>query len=251
VRYFLRLAYDGRPFHGWQVQPNAVTVQQVLNESMAVLLKEPVETTGCGRTDTGVHATEFFAHFDVSSTVSDPERFIRSLNALLPPEVAVYDLLPVHPEAHARFDAVSRTYEYHLTTRKDPFLRDRALFHPQLLEVNRMNDAARLLLEHDDFACFNKSGGAQTGTVCKVSAAAWEVRPDRLVFTVTANRFLRNMVRAMVGTLLEVGEGRCSLDEFRAILISGDRSDAGMSVPAHGLFLVHVVYPYLSLTPRD
>lgn len=250
MRYFLRLAYDGRPFHGWQVQPNAVTVQQALNEALAVLLKETVETTGCGRTDTGVHATEFFAHFDTTVDLMDQTRFLRSLNALLPAEIAVYELLAVHPEAHARFDAVSRTYEYHLTGRKDPFLRDRALFHPQPLDVDRMNEAARLLTEHEDFACFNKAGGAQTGTNCKITEAVWKVFPDRMVFTVTANRFLRNMVRAMVGTLLEVGEGRCSIEEFKIILDSGDRSDAGMSVPAHGLFLVRVVYPYINSTLR-
>jgi tRNA pseudouridine38-40 synthase len=228
------------------VQPNALTVQQVLDQALSTFLKEKVETTGCGRTDTGVHAREFFAHFDTSEQVQDPGRFLRSINALLPSEIAISHLLEVHPEAHARFDAVSRTYEYHLYSRKDPFLDHRALFHPKPLDLNSMNQAARLLLDHEDFACFNKSGGAAHGTRCRITAAGWEVFPDKIVFTVTANRFLRNMVRAMVGTLLEVGEDRCSIDEFAGILHSGDRSDAGMSVPAHGLYLVSVRYSYLN-----
>jgi tRNA pseudouridine38-40 synthase len=245
VRYFLRLAFDGRPFHGWQAQPNAPTVQQRLEESLSVLLKSPVETMGCGRTDTGVHAAEFYAHFDPEYSVPDPDRFLRSLNALLPPEIAVYELIPVAPDAHARFDATSRTYEYRVTARKDPFLREHALFFPYPLDVERMNAAAALLLKQEDFACFTKTGGNSNGTHCRVTQAQWSQLEDRLVFTVTANRFLRNMVRAMVGTLLETGEGKCSLEQFESILSSGNRSDAGISVPAHGLSLVRVEYPFI------
>lgn len=245
VRYFLRLAYDGGPFHGWQVQPNAQTVQQFLNEALSTLLRHPVETTGCGRTDTGVHAREFYAHFDTGETVADSGKFLHSLNAILPLEIAVYELIPVEPAAHARFDAVSRSYEYVVIDHKDPFLLERALYWPHGFDLDRMKDAADLLLTHSDFACFTKAGGASNGTNCTVTTATWEQREHRIVFKISANRFLRNMVRAIVGTLLEVGQGKLSREGFHEILLHGDRSDAGVSVPPHGLYLTRVDYPFI------
>lgn len=245
MRYFIHLAYDGGAYHGWQLQPNAITVQHCLNKALSTLLKAEVETTGCGRTDTGVHARDFYAHLDTNSTIDDTKRFVHSLNALLPYDISVYDLLPVSESAHARFDAISRTYEYHICDRKEPFDRAYAFHFGKPLDLDAMNTAALHLLQQDDFACFNKTGGSQNGTHCNVSAATWVRSGHQIVFTITANRFLRNMVRAIVGTLLEVGEGKLTQEQFLEILASGERSEAGASVPAHGLFLTKVVYPYI------
>lgn len=245
MRYFIHLAYDGGAYHGWQLQPNAVTVQECLNKGLSTLLKTEVETTGCGRTDTGVHARDFYAHLDSFSPIDDTRRFVHSLNALLPYDISVYEMIPVPETAHARFDAISRTYEYHICDRKEPFDRAYAFHFSKPLDIDTMNAAASLLLQQVDFACFNKTGGSQNGTHCIVSTAIWVRNGHQIVFTITANRFLRNMVRAIVGTLLEVGEGKLTVDQFREILASGDRSEAGASVPAHGLFLTKVVYPFI------
>lgn len=245
VRYFIHLAYDGGAYHGWQIQTNAITVQELLNKALTILVKENVETTGCGRTDTGVHARNFYAHFDCSEPINDLSRFLHAFNALLPYDISVYQVLAVHETAHARFDATSRTYEYHICDRKEAFERDYAFHFFKPLDLDTMNQAAALLLQHRDFACFNKMGGSQNGTECSVTEAEWKKSGHKLVFTISANRFLRNMVRAVVGTLLEVGEGKLSLSEFSQILNSGDRSEAGASVPAHGLFLTKVDYPFV------
>ena len=246
MRYFIHLAYDGGAYHGWQIQPNATTVQEILNKAISTLVKADVETIGCGRTDTGVHARDFYAHFDSPSPVIDHNKFLHALNAMLPYDIAVYRLIQVADTAHARFDATSRTYEYHICDRKEPFGRSYAFHFSKPLDIDAMNAAAAELLPHEDFACFNKTGGAQTGTHCNLVHAVWVRHEHHLVFTVTANRFLRNMVRAIVGTLLEVGEAKINLEDFRQILASGDRSEAGASVPAHGLFLTNVVYPYIT-----
>lgn len=244
-RYFLRLSYQGTSYHGWQVQPNAVTVQQRLNESLALLLKQEVETVGCGRTDSGVHARQFYAHFDSDQEIAGQDRFLHSLNAILPIDIAVQEVIVVSAEAHARFDATTRSYEYHIHLHKDPFVEGWSYHYPFELDLNAMNQACTLLLTHRDFSCFEKKGGASQGSECVVIEAHWKMKADKLVFTITANRFLRNMVRAIVGTMLEVGHHKLGLAEFEKLLQFGQRSDAGVSVPAHGLYLVRVTYPYI------
>ncbi len=245
-RFFLEIAYDGTAYHGWQVQENAHSVQAELNRALEKLCGGlSIETTGCGRTDTGVHATCFFLHFDLPVLPSSPEDFIYRLNTILPKDIAAYRIEALHDSAHARFDASSRTYEYHIHSRKDPFLTRRSWQMTRPLNVPRMNEAAALLLQYSDFATFCKSNsGAQT-TFCKVSRAEWTFTADRLLFTITADRFLRNMVRAVVGTLVQVGLDKLSVDDFARIIETRNRAEAGESVPACGLYLTHVTYPYL------
>ena len=245
ARYFIQLSYDGTNYHGWQVQPNAVTIQSTLNNALSTLLRTPIETTGCGRTDTGVHAKMYYAHFDFPSTIAIDSRLIRSLNGILPMDIAIQQLFQVSDEAHARFDAVSRQYEYHITTVKDPFLRQWACYWPYELDIDKMNEACSLLLKQHDFSCFCKGLTDEQSTICKVTEAKWFSNSNRLIFSITANRFLRNMVRAITGTLLELGENKLSLDDFISIMESGSRSDAGSSVPAHGLYLTRIEYPFV------
>jgi tRNA pseudouridine38-40 synthase len=244
-RLFLRISYDGTAYHGWQVQPNATTVQGVLDKALTTLLRENIESVGCGRTDTGVHARKFYLHFDLSSEFSDPQRLLHSLNGILPSDIAAHEFIAVDAQAHARFDATLRTYDYRVATSKDPFLVNRAWFHARPYDVDKMNAAAVLLLDHSEYGCFCKGKLEEQTTQCTVSKAVWNVQDGELVFTISANRFLRNMVRAIVGTLLEVGEETISLDDFREILHSGNRSEAGRSVPAHGLYLMDVRYPFI------
>lgn len=261
-RYFIELAYDGTNYHGWQVQQNAVSVQEVLNKALATILREPVETTGCGRTDTGVHAREFFLHFDVKSIVDSRWTIvneegqntmdyglwamdkIRSLNALLPDDIAVKRIIPVHPEAHARFDAVLRSYEYHIHFSKDPFRINHSWELRDKPDIALMNAAAKIIMEYTDFSCFSKSNTQTFTNNCKISRAEWVEKEDGLVFHISADRFLRNMVRAIVGTLMLVGKKETEPEEVRAIIESKNRSNAGTSVPACGLYLTEVKYPY-------
>ncbi len=224
---------------------NAISVQQKLNDCLSVLLRFQVETMGCGRTDKGVHAKEYYAHFDTESEIPDMDRFLISLNALLPNDIAVYSIIPVHQTAHVRFHAVARTYEYEIVRKKDPFRLDSAWYLFSHRDIDRMNEAAQLMLTHRDFSCFAKSGGRFKTPECRVSEARWIEQDDTRIFTITANRFLRNMVRAVVGTLLEVGDGSMSVADFQNLLVSGNRCDAGISVPAHGLSLVSVRYPFI------
>ncbi len=280
-RYFIELAFDGSAYHGWQIQQNAVSVQEVLNKKLSVVLRQPIETTGCGRTDTGVHAREFFAHFDgdggtivkgpwsidgtSEGTVNEsPEatmvhgpwtmdshpstmdynNLLRSINSVLPKDIAVKKIFPVAASANARFDAVLRTYQYHIHFNKDPFkngysweLRDRP-------NIDLMNQAANIIMEYTDFSCFSKSNTQVKTNICKIAKAEWRKNDDGIVFQISADRFLRNMVRAIVGTLLMVGLKEIEPEGVRVIIESKNRSKAGTSVPACGLYLTEVLYKF-------
>lgn len=249
-RYFMRLAYRGENYHGWQRQPGAISVQQALEEAMARVFRLPeLPVTGAGRTDAGVNASCMIAHFDLPGRdLLPPEkmpRVIHSLNCMLAPDIVVYDIRPVHPEAHARFDAVSRSYRYYAHTRREPFSRELSWLAPPGLDFEAMNRAALILLETDDFTSFSKLHTDAKTNICRVTHAAWRpLGPDRWVFEITADRFLRNMVRAVVGTLVEVGRGKMTLEEFRRVIERRDRCAAGTSMPAGPLFLHDVRYPY-------
>lgn len=242
MRYFIQFSYNGKAYHGWQNQPNAITVQEVLEGAFATLMKTPVALVGAGRTDAGVHAKQMFAHFD-SNVIADSNDLIYRLNSLLPDDIAVQNIAAVTDDAHARFHATERTYEYLVSQKKNPFNID-AAHHVKLpLNVEKMNEAAALLLQHKDFECFSKANTDVHTYLCDVMKAEWDQKEDILVFTITANRFLRNMVRAIVGTLLEVGLGKRTLADVKAVLNSKDRSKAGASVPAKGLYLTKINYP--------
>lgn len=247
-RFFLEIAYFGQAYHGWQIQNNAISVQEVLNKALEILLREPVETTGAGRTDTGVHAKQLFAHFDAApiGILADQDRFIHSLNALLPFDVAVKRLIEVAADAHARFDATHRSYEYHLHFQKDPFLYPYSCFMRDRPDVVKMNEAAQFLLGKQDFECFSKSHTQVFTNICDIRRAEWVWQQDgRLLFYITADRFLRNMVRAIVGTSLEIGLKGRPASFMQEVIKSKDRKKAGVSVPAHGLYLTEVAYPYI------
>lgn len=244
MRYFLELAYNGKAYHGWQYQPDAISVQETLERALYTILQAETPVTGAGRTDTGVHATRYYVHFDTERIV-DKENFIYKLNSVLPADIAVYKVFEVHDEAHARFDALSRSYKYQLIQKKDPFLHESAYFLKNPLDVDAMNRAAGLLKNYKDFKCFSKSKTDVKTYNCEVMEAFWEVREDRLVFHITADRFLRNMVRAVVGTLLEIGLGKMQVEDMHRIIESRDRQKAGTSVPAKGLFLTGIEYPEL------
>ncbi|WP_343486808.1 tRNA pseudouridine(38-40) synthase TruA [Allomuricauda sp. d1] len=242
MRYFIRFSYLGKAYHGWQNQPNAITVQQVLEEALSTLLRKPIAIVGAGRTDAGVHAKEMYAHFDFE-TIKDLQTLIQRLNAYLPEDVAVYELVSVQNAAHARFDAVERTYEYWVVQQKNPFFKDFAHYVWSPLNVEAMNRAASILMEYDNFECFSKSNTDVKTFICDIKNARWNDSGDKKVFTITADRFLRNMVRAIVGTLLEVGQEKINPEDIRKIIESKSRSEAGASVPAKGLYLTQVVYP--------
>jgi len=245
-RYFIELAFNGGAYHGWQIQQNALSVQQLLNQSLSTVLRVPIETVGCGRTDTGVHAKQLFAHFDIVNGALDEkvERVMASVNALLPVDIAVKRLFLVAPDAHARFDAIRRSYEYHLHFDKNPFLNG---FSWQLRDkpnVTNMNEAAKLMMTYRDFSCFSKSHTQVFTNNCVLMRAEWQwLSEERLVFYISADRFLRNMVRAIVGTLLEIGYDKQGVDYIHEVINSKNRSRAGVSVPACGLYLTEVVYP--------
>lgn len=242
-RYFIYLAYDGTNYHGWQIQPNGASVQETLMKALATFLRCPVEVVGAGRTDAGVHARLMIAHFDFERPL-DPATVVDKLNRLLPPDIAVYQVRPVTPEAHARFDATSRTYKYYLTTRKDPFTRSYAWRVFQALDFERMNEAARTLFDYTDFTSFSKLHTDVKTNNCRIMQAYWEqVGEYEWVFTIQADRFLRNMVRAIVGTLVEVGRGKLTVEGFRKVIEEKNRCSAGSSVPGQALFLVGVTYP--------
>lgn len=242
MRYFIRLAYDGTRYHGWQMQPNAISVQGELQRCLSTILRHDVGVVGAGRTDTGVHARTMYAHFDVQETI-DPQQTAYRLNRILPPDIAVYGMERVADDMHARFSAKSRTYHYYIHTCKSPFSRQYSLETHYVLDFNLMNRAAGYLLEVRDFASFCKAGSDVKTTLCNVSMARWvETRPGEWYFEITADRFLRNMVRAVVGTLVDVGRGRLSLDEFKAVVDSGKRSEARESMPPQALFLEDITY---------
>ncbi|WP_298543274.1 tRNA pseudouridine(38-40) synthase TruA [uncultured Aquimarina sp.] len=242
MRYFLELSYNGTPYHGWQRQPNAISVQEVLEDSLSLLLRRKIEVMGAGRTDTGVHARQIMVHFD-SEVVLDTVHFKYKLNSLLPKEIAVQMVSLVKEDAHARFDAVSRSYEYIIALSKDPFRINSAYYLKKELDIDLMNEAAKLLLNYTNFKCFSKSKTDVKTYNCNITDAVWEKTGDVLVFKISANRFLRNMVRAIVGTLIEIGEHKLDLNDLKRIIKSENRSEAGYSVPAHGLYLTEVQYP--------
>ena len=242
-RYFIKFSFNGTDYHGWQIQPNAITVQQVMNEDLSILLGENINVSGCGRTDTGVHAREFYAHFESKATGLDDPAFAIKLNSKLPKDIAIDSVRKVHPDAHARFSAISRTYEYHINRQKDPFSDVFSHYLYGGLDLKNMQKAADLLRDVEDFTSFSKVDTDAKTNICNVRKAVWKEVPGKLIFTITADRFLRNMVRAIVGTLLEIGFGKLTVEEFKAIIEKKDRSSAGTSAPAKGLFLTQVVYP--------
>lgn len=242
LRYFIAFSYFGKSYHGWQKQPNALTVQEVMEETFSTLLRQPVELMGAGRTDAGVHAKQMYAHFEVDG-IEDIEDLCYRMNAFLPDDIAVSGIFEVPDDAHARFHAEERTYEYWIIQEKNPFFMDSAHYIKFGLDLEKMNKAAALLMKYTDFECFSKSNTDVKTFLCKLKKAEWTIQGNVLVFTITADRFLRNMVRAIVGTLLEVGLGRSTLADVEEIINSKDRSKAGVSVPAKGLYLTKVSYP--------
>ncbi|HEV7350148.1 tRNA pseudouridine(38-40) synthase TruA [Telluribacter sp.] len=243
MRYFIELSYKGTLYNGWQRQPNALAVQQVLEEVMEKVLQTPVELVGSSRTDTGVHASQQYAHFDLPQALPNPDRTVLSLNALLPPDIAIHRLVPVADDLHSRFAASHRRYEYRLIRQKNPFLTQEALLYRPELDISGMNEAAALLLRYEDFESFSKVHTSVKTFRCRISEARWYWRGEVLVFSVQSNRFLRGMVRALVGTLLKVGVGQLTVPDFEQIILSKNRKDAGAQAPPHGLFLVEVGYP--------
>lgn len=242
MRYFIWFSYDGTRYHGWQNQPNGVTVQSELERCLSLLLRTAVSVTGAGRTDAGVHARVMAAHFDADVPV-DPAVLSMKLNGLLPVDISVDRIEPVAADLHARFSAVERTYRYYVHTRKDPFCRQYSCELHYRLDFDKMNEAGAVLTEYSDFGAFCKAGSDVKTTLCRVTHAQWHRQSDSSwYFEITANRFLRNMVRAVVGTLIEVGRGRMSLADFRRVIEDGRRTQAGESMPAKALFLENVKY---------
>lgn len=247
MRYFIWFSYDGTNYHGWQLQPNGNTVQAELQRGLSLLLREEVSVTGAGRTDTGVHARQMAAHFDTTVDF-DPAVLAKKLNGVLPCDISVDRVEPVSQEMHARFSARARTYYYYIHTKKNPFKRHYSLEIHYILDFPLMNEAARILMEYEDFGAFCKAGSDVKTTICHVTTAQWhQTADDAWYFEITANRFLRNMVRAVVGTLIEVGRHRMTLDEFREVIKGGRRTQAGESMPAKALFLEEVRYIDISI----
>lgn len=242
MRYFIELSYNGKNYHGWQIQPNAISVQEILERSLSTILRETIQVVGAGRTDAGVHATQIFAHFDIEKELNE-EHIVHKLNSILPKDIAVKELFRVKEDAHARFDAIKRSYDYRIVAKKDTFLHEFTHYVRSPLSIEKMNDAAKILLDYTDFKCFSKSKTDVFTYNCKIEYAAWKVEKEELIFTISADRFLRNMVRAIVGTLLEIGLGRMDVAEMHNIIKSKDRGKAGTSVPGHALYLTEVIYP--------
>lgn len=245
MRYFMRLAYNGAGYHGWQSQPNAVSVQECIEKAMSMIMRHEVAITGAGRTDAGVNAAMMIAHFDVATPICDIPTLIARLNSVLGKDIAIYDIFKVHDDAHARFDAVARTYKYFVHTDKSPFLYPFSWRATCKLDFDLMNVAAERLLDYTDFTSFSKLHTDVATNNCRVTHARWEREGEQWVFTITADRFLRNMVRAIVGTLVDVGRGRISVEEFCAIIEKKNRCSAGTSMPGNALFLWHVEYDYV------
>lgn len=254
VRYFMRLAYRGAPFHGWQTQPGAVTVQEVIEEALSKVLRTQMKIVGAGRTDAGVNARTMIAHFDTETPIADTQRLIGALNSICGPDIAIYDIYQVDSEMHARFSATKRTYHYYASEMKSPFFYPLCWKAPANLDYTAMNRAAELLLETEDFTSFSKLHTDAKTNICHVTHAAWHPvtfpggesaegsEPDGWVFVISADRFLRNMVRAVVGTLVEVGRGKITVEEFGEIIAKKDRCAAGTSMPGHALYLWDVEY---------
>ena len=244
MRYFLELSYSGKAYNGWQIQNNAPSVQQTLQEALSTILRVPTGVVGAGRTDTGVHAARYVAHFDAECPLEEPQRFCYHLNAILPWDIAVQDVRRVRDDAHARFDALSRTYHYYLHFGKSPFLRAYSCRLYRMLDFEKMNEAAAALFDYTDFTSFSKVNTDTKTNNCRIMQARWtELAPGEWRFEIQADRFLRNMVRAIVGTLVEVGRGKLTPEGFRAVIEGKDRCRAGESMPGNALFLVDVAYP--------
>lgn len=245
MRYFIEFAYNGKNYFGFQKQPNAVSVQETLDSALSLLFNESIAIVGAGRTDSGVHAKQMFAHFD-SYQELDSEYWTKKLNAYLPKDIVVYKIIKVKDDAHARFDATNRTYEYYMHTYKNAFIQEGSWYHYSTLNLDKMNEACKMLFQYNDFECFSKVHTDVNTFNCVISEAFWVKKDNQLIFTISADRFLRNMVRAIVGTLINIGTGKISLEDFKTIIESKSRNKAGFSVPAHGLYLVKVSYPYLT-----
>ena len=244
TRYFIFISYKGTSYHGWQLQPNSVTVQKILDNALSVILNEEINTTGAGRTDTGVHALLFCAHFDsLSPDLCNQDNLVFRLNSFLPEDISVSAIKKVIPGANARFSAVSRTYKYYISRTKDPFFNSSSWFLHGDIDIETMNKACTILLRHTDFTSFSKLHSGSKTNICKIYLAFWIEDANRLVFTIKADRFLRNMVRAIVGTIIETGFGKMNLNEFDEIIVARDRCKAGTSAPAKGLFLTDIEYP--------
>ena len=241
MRFFIELSYNGTNYHGWQIQPDAVSVQEKINSALSTIYQKEIEVVGAGRTDTGVHASQMFAHFDVDNDID--KNLVFKLNSILPNDIFIKNIMQVDDEKHARFDAIERSYEYRIWLGRNPFLLDFSWqIHSQKPDVNRMNEAAKLLLEYEDFESFSKVKTDVYTFNCNVTQAFWKQENELLTFYISANRFLRNMVRAIVGTLLDVGLGKLTVADFKEIIESKNRSNAGLSVPAKGLFLTQIKY---------
>lgn len=244
-RYFIRLAYNGKNYHGWQIQENAHTVQAEINEKLSVLLKKEINVVGCGRTDTGVHARDFYAHFDIIDEIAEIKNLAYKLDQFLPGDIRIKDIFKVNPDLHARFSAESRTYSYYISLFKDPFIADQSYEYRGELDVNAMNESCQHLFKQTDFTSFSKLHTQTKTNNCKISEAFWRKENGRLIFAISSDRFLRNMVRAIVGTMVEIGKGKLQSADMLKIIKARDRSEAGFSVPAHGLFLEKVSYKEL------
>ena len=242
-RYFIELAYNGSGYNGWQIQPNAPSVQEDINKALSLLLRQNINVTGAGRTDTGVHASFFVAHFDSDITMSHTEKLIDKLNRFLKKNIVIKDIYAVHPEAHARFSATSRTYKYYIDKNKNPFTYPFTYRPHPLPDIQLMNKACELLLRYEDFTSFSKLHTDVKTNICHLMEACWQETDEQFIFTIKADRFLRNMVRAIVGTLLEVGQDHITLEQFQQIIESKDRCNAGTSVPGNALFLCDITYP--------
>ena len=244
MRYFIEFAYNGKNYHGFQTQPNAASVQETLTKALQLLIDKSIEIVGAGRTDSGVHAKQMFAHFDYEDELNSTY-WIPKLNSYLPKDIVIHAIFEVKEETHARFEASARTYEYYIHTFKDAFLNDTSWYCFQELDINLMNEACKILFKYTDFECFSKVHTDVNTFNCDISEAYWEQTENQLIFTIKADRFLRNMVRSIVGTMVNIGLGKMEVADMHKIIASKNRGNAGFSVPAQGLYLVNVTYPYI------
>ena len=244
LRYFIEFAYNGKNFHGFQCQPNVSSVQETMEQALSTLLREKIAIVGAGRTDSGVHAKQIYAHFETDQEL-ESKHLTNKLNSYLPPSIVIYDIFRVSDEAHARFDATSRTYKYYIHSYKNPFLTEGSWCHSHQLDVAKMNEACKILFEYTDFECFSKVHTDVNTFNCVITEAHWEQTENQLIFTIKADRFLRNMVRSIVGTMVNIGLGKIEVADMHTIIASKNRGNAGFSVPAQGLYLVNVTYPYI------
>ncbi len=242
MRYFIELSYNGKAYHGWQNQPKDISVQEVIEHALSTIFKKIIAIVGAGRTDTGVHALQMFAHFDTDAKFNE-EDLVFKLNSFLPNDISISQIFKVKPESHARFNAVSRTYKYRISLKKNAFNFENAYYLSKQLDLFKMNEASKLLLQYKDFQCFSKSNTDVKTYNCKISRADWYIENDELHFIIKADRFLRNMVRAIVGTMINIGVGKIEVSDLHDIIKSKNRSEAGYSVPAHALYLTEVEYP--------